>query len=98
MMFLCDMIMIRYQNQCSAPIIVESLLIVGNWIVKGPTVPFQSRLFLHLKFMVNNKKTKGNSNFELGTAICYVNVENYFLTIISCSELKVRIPIIHLQS
>ena len=25
---------------------------------------------------------KGNSNFELGTAICYVNVENYFLTII----------------
>ena len=27
-------------------------------------------------------KTKGNSNFELGTAICYVNVENYFLTII----------------
>ena len=57
MMFLCDMIMIRYQNQCSAPIIVESLLIVGNWIVKGPTVPFQSRLFLHLKFMVNNKKT-----------------------------------------
>ena len=24
----------------------------------------------------------GNSNFELGTAICYVNVENYFLTII----------------
>ena len=23
-----------------------------------------------------------NSNFELGTAICYVNVENYFLTII----------------
>ena len=57
MMFLCDLIMIRYQNQCSAPIIVESLLIVGNWIVKGPTVPFQSRLFLHLKFMVNNKKT-----------------------------------------
>ena len=56
MMFLCDMIMIRYQNQCSAPIVVESLLIVGNWIVKGPTVPFQSRLFLHLKFMVNNKK------------------------------------------
>ena len=26
---------------------------------------------------------KGNSNFELGTAICYVNVENYFLTIIN---------------
>ena len=26
-------------------------------------------------------KTKGNSNSELGTAICYVNVENYFLTI-----------------
>ena len=25
---------------------------------------------------------KGNSNFELGTAICYSNVENYFLTII----------------
>ena len=25
---------------------------------------------------------KGNSNFELGTAICYVNEENYFLTII----------------
>ena len=25
---------------------------------------------------------KGNSNFELGTAICYENVENYFLTII----------------
>ena len=54
MMFLCDMIMIRYQNQCSAPIIVESLLIVGNWIVKGPTVPFQSRL--PLTFKVNHKK------------------------------------------
>ena len=27
------------------------------------------------------KFNKGNSNFELGTAICYVNVENYFLTI-----------------
>ena len=25
---------------------------------------------------------KGNSNFELGAAICYVNEENYFLTII----------------
>ena len=25
---------------------------------------------------------KGNSNFELGTAICYVNVENCFLIII----------------
>ena len=25
---------------------------------------------------------KGNSNFELRTAICYANVENYFLTII----------------
>ena len=25
---------------------------------------------------------KGNSNFELGTTICYVNVDNYFLTII----------------
>ena len=25
---------------------------------------------------------KGNSNLELGTAICYINVENYFLTII----------------
>ena len=28
------------------------------------------------------KVLKGNSNFELGTAICYVIVENYFLTII----------------
>ena len=25
---------------------------------------------------------KGNSNFELGTAICYVSVENYFINII----------------
>ena len=29
-----------------------------------------------------SKYVKGNSNFELGTAICYVNVENYFLTIV----------------
>ena len=28
------------------------------------------------------KFCKGNSNVELGTAICYVSVENYFLTII----------------
>ena len=28
------------------------------------------------------KSEKGNSNLELGTAICYINVENYFLTII----------------
>ena len=32
--------------------------------------------------MLKDIQAKGNSNFELGTAICYVNVENYFLTII----------------
>ena len=31
---------------------------------------------------MQTKYKKGKSNFELGTAICYVNVENYFLTII----------------
>ena len=38
---------------------------------------------------------KGNSNFELGTAICYVNVENYFLTIIkniAVPSLKLEFP------
>ena len=44
------------------------------------------------------KFNKGNSNFELGTAICYVNVENYFLTIkykaYCCTELKVTIPLL----
>ena len=39
---------------------------------------------------------KGNSNFELGTAICYVNVENYFLTIfkqIAVPSSKLEFPI-----
>ena len=40
---------------------------------------------------------KGNSNFELGTAICYVNVENYFLTIIkhlAVPSSKLEFPLI----
>ena len=39
---------------------------------------------------------KGNSNFVLGTAICYVNVENYFLTFIkhiAVPSTKLEFPI-----
>ena len=42
----------------------------------------------HIQIKISNTfhmlllSNKGNSNVELGTAICYVNVENYFLTII----------------
>ena len=35
-----------------------------------------------LNYVLWSPSRKGNSNFELGTAICYVIVENYFLTII----------------
>ena len=47
-----------------------------------------------------SKYVKGNSNFELGTAICYVKVENYFLTIIkhiAVPSSKLEFPIIQLM-
>ena len=40
------------------------------------------RYNFHQIHFIKYQSYKGNSNFELGTAICYVNVENYFLTII----------------
>ena len=46
---------------------------------------------------VYKKNQKGNSNIELGTALCYVNVENYFLTIIkhvAVPSSKLEIPFI----
>ena len=44
---------------------------------------------------------KGNSNFELRTAICYVNVENYFLTIIkhiAVPSSKLEFPFLNIQT
>ena len=43
-------------------------------------------------------KWKGNFNFALGTATCYVNVENYFLTIIkhiAVPSSELEFPLIH---
>ena len=43
---------------------------------------------------------KGNSNFELGTPICFVYVENYFLTIIKhIADLssKLEFPFVNLS-
>ena len=47
------------------------------------------------------KCSKGNSNLELGTAICYVNVENYFLTFIkpiAVPSSKLEFPFIIIYS
>ena len=53
----------------------------NNVSAQFPTL-LEARIFNEGKLKENIFKSKGNSNFELGTAICYVNVENYFLTII----------------
>ena len=59
-----------------------------GWTRSGPPLTRTSptpKYFLRflLRFFVQNSiLVKGKSNFGLGTAICNVNLENYFLTII----------------
>ena len=54
--------------------------------------------FFYLHNVFVNFIDNGNSNFELGTAICYIDVENYFLTIIkhiAVPSSKLEFPLLH---